>query len=357
MTEQRFPNFDVCQFLTDKKIDHRKHDAEDHTEIAMNCPACVERGEPRPDEKLRLWIAPERGTFCCYNCGWDGNLIHFVMKVAQVGVRGALKIMRGKTNVLEYLNFSLCHDAERDESDEIAENPEISFPHGFESFDEVRRKTVFHDYLKRRGIPLAYAKAMGWGFSTVGYTKNRLVVPTYMNDRLVFWQARDVLEGGKLTGKAHELWKTPDYKKVLNPKGVSSRKVIYGYDAVKACEEVVLVEGFVDASKIGDAGAAINGKALHAAQVEALAALPKLKRIVLVFDNDAWTDQRHHRNGPRLGKMKKPCSIEVAKRLLSVYFEVRAVRLPDDRDPGRYPVGGLDDVIWPKARRRASDKA
>ena len=353
--QDRFPNFDFQEFLTERNIAHRLQDADDHQEIRFNCPSCLENGEDRADTKMRLWVAPTKGKFHCFNCGWDGNLIRLVMTMAKVGVRGALRLMHGKTSPFEHLSYPLIHDDERLEEDDI-EVPEVEFPHGFETFEDARRKTIFHDYLKARGIPLSYAKLMGWGFSTVGYVKNRLIVPTYMNDRLVFWQARDVLGDGSLTGKRHEHWKTADYKKVLNPKGTSSRKVIYGYDTLKSHEEIVLVEGFTDAAKVGPMAAAINGKTLHAAQVEALAALPRLKSVVLLLDPDAWEDARYHRNGPRRGKLKKPCSVEVAKSLLQIYTEVRAVRLPEGRDAGSYEVGALDSLIWPKGRRQGADR-
>lgn len=350
--DERFPNFDVKEFLTDQKIDFKVSDADDHEEVMVNCPSCLERGEVRADTKRRLWIAPVKGVFHCYNCDWDGNLVRLVMRLAGVGVRGATRLMRGKMTSLEYLNFPLVHDSVRAQDDDDEDFlPEVAFPHGFQSFDECRVKTPFHRYLRRRGIPLAYAKEMGWGFSTVGFTKDRLVVPTYMDDRLVFWQARDILE------EDHPAAGTADYKKVLNPKGASARRVVYGFDALKPFTEIVLVEGFTDAAKVGSQAAAINGKALHMAQVEALTRLPLLRSVVLLLDPDAWKDERYHREGPRRGKVKRASSVEMARSLLSVYFEVRAVRLPDGRDAGSYEMGALDEVLWPKDLRRAAEKS
>lgn len=341
-----YSHFSIRQYFKDLDIDFKIHDAEDHKEVVTNCPMCVEN-EGKPDTRNRLWINEKKGRFNCFNCGWSGILPYLVRKFSNTNLLGALKILKGKTSELEYLNFSLV-EPDEDEDEETDRLKEIEFPYGFELFEDHKKKiTPFHTYLKKRGIPIEYAIEHGWGFSTVGYCKNRIVVPTYMNDRLVFWQARDILE------KRHPNWGDKKlYKKVYNPKGVSARHVLYNFDQAKNYDEIVLVEGFTDASKVGPFAMAINGKKLHSAQVEHLIQT-KVKSIVLLLDPDAFTDVRRYQKGPKKGKIRKPSSVRQAVSLLSIYYPVRVVRLPEGRDAGSYPVGALSDVIKNKAYRIA----
>jgi len=349
LTEKPYPQFSLATYYRELGIDFKEIEADDHVEIITNCMKCVENGELRPDTKQRLWANETRGQFCCYNCGWDGGLPWLVAGISNTTLAGALGLMKGKTSSFGVFSFRLAQqEYERDDDDEADELREVAFPHGFESFEECRtKKTIFHRYLDKRGIPLSYAKMMGWGFSTVGYTQSRIIVPTYMDDRLVFWQARDILE------KEHPNFGDPAlYRKVLNPKGVSKSKVLYNFDVAAKFSTVVIVEGFIDAAKAGPNAMAINGKKLHAAQAEHLTRT-KAREIVLCLDPDAFTDQRYHRTGPRAGKLKKPSSVEHAKGLLSIYFKVRTVRLPDGRDAGSYEPSELrqllGEAVYPSA--------
>lgn len=347
----KYPNFSIKTYLSDCQVHFRVHETGEHDELAINCPTCVTNGEQRPDTKKRLWINASTGDFYCYNCTWSGQLPRLVQALSHTSLLGALRIMKGKTGNLELLNYRLSNEVDftfKELDDEDLSLPECEFPHGFEFFSESRKKkTIFHKYLDKRGISLDYACEMEWGFSTVGYTANRLIVPSYMDKRLVLWQARDVLE------KKHPCWNDKQlYKKVLNPKGVSKAKVLYNFDQAKDFEEIIICEGFIDAAKAGENAVAINGKTLHSAQLEALSRT-KAKSIVLLLDPDAFTDEKRYVNGPKKGRVRKPSSVEKARSMLSVLFEVRSVRLPDGTDAGKYSHDELKQLINTASRRRA----
>jgi hypothetical protein len=336
-SESLYPNFSLEEYLEDQGITFRKKDAEDHVEFAMNCPNCVDNGEARPDTKQRLWINSKTGAFYCYNCGWDGPLPRLVQHFSNTDYMGAIKILRGKQlNPLEHLNFKLAHQS-ADWSDQ-KKIKTVVLPHGFESFEEAGRDTKYHDYLKKRGIPLSYAIKMGWGFSDFGYTKNRIIVPSYIDDHLVFWQARDVLD------EKHEKWGTSDYRKVLNPKGISARHVLYGYDKAQHYERIYICEGFIDAAKAGYAAVAINSKTLHHAQVELLCE-SNAKQVYLLLDDDAYNDEKRYVKGPKAGKLKTPSSVKRAVKMLKPYFEVKCIRFPKGRDAGSYEIKTLQKLL------------
>lgn len=310
---KQYPNFNLERFLHEKFDDVKTNDSGDHIEFSVNYPCCHERGEPTPDTRKKLWINASTGFFHCYRCSWDGALISLVRKALNVDFTKAIKALKGdEVSQLEVLNLKLYIEP-RDLDKGEDELPEVELPYGYNPIHEP------HEYLEERGVPLKYAINNEWGYSDAGFTKNRIIVPFYMENRLVFWQARAT-------------WSEPknkDFKKVLNPVGLSVKSgILYNYDRAKEYKKIVITEGFMDAVKVGSDAVATNGKNLHERQCEWLQKT-NAKEIVLMWDRDAWTD------GTR--KKDKLCSIERATRLLRSYnFIVKAVKMPEGRDPGSY---------------------
>lgn len=307
---EKYPNFSLREYFEGLGIQFRVHESGGHTEYAINCTECTNRGEPRPDVKFRLWINSSTGIFHCYNCDWAGDLLHFIQKLSKMNLMDAIKILKGKfLDDMEHLNLRLIDNSEDADGLYDTEIPPIQFPFGYEPL------RVQHPYLEHRGIPFEYAQANDWGFSDLGYCRERIIVPTYMQDRLVFWQARTAFDGNG----------DEKIKKVLNPKGVSSKPILYQYDSAKDFKEVILVEGFMDAAKMGPDSMATNGKRLHPEQVEWMVEAG-IESVVLIWDDDAW----------RLGRQGKPSAVAKAVDLLKTVFKVKTVRMPKDRDPGSY---------------------
>ena len=309
----KFPNFDIEVFLSDNERDWKIFDSATHQEVAINCPSCTDRGEPSPDEKKKLWINPGKGTFYCYRCQWAGSLVRLIMKLTNSPMHTALKVLRGSLlDPMDHLDLRLFNEKFESDIADDEELKEVELPYGYEPIDGP------HPYLVTRGIPWQYARDNDWGISAAGYTKNRIIVPMFMDSRLVFWQARATWESGD-----------KDFKKVLNPTGVSARKILYNYDRAKNYKKVILVEGFIDAVKVGPDAMATNAKVLHTQQIEYLKD-SNCKEVVLMWDLDAWTDASSRRRDKR-------SSIHKASDLLRSYgFQVKAVRLPEGRDPGSY---------------------
>jgi DNA primase len=315
MSLDRFPNFDLDKFLGDCDVQFKVHDAVDHIEYAMNCPMCHRRGEPSEDTHKKLWLNLKEGAFICYRCDWSGSTIRLVQTLAKSSFEDAVKLLKGKAlDPLQHLNLRLVIDEPDPHDDDEHLLVDVELPYGFNPIESP------HPYLEKRGIPWQYAAKHDWGVSDAGFTKDRIIVPTFMNGRLVFWQARAT-------------WDEPenkDFKKVLNPKGVSNRPILYNYDSAKEFETIIITEGFMDCAKVGADAVATNGKRLHGQQVEWLTKT-KAKTIVMLWDRDAWTDARVRR-----GKKTPPSVVQAADLLKAAGFKVKGVKLPDEKDPGSY---------------------
>lgn len=317
----KYPSFDIQQFFIDNDIEWKTYSGGDHDEYAVNCPKCHERGESTTDKKQKLWINHTKGSFFCYRCQWTGTMTRLVQGLIGTSYLNAIKIVRGSImDSMDFLNLTL-HVEKFEKFEEENEIKEIELPHGYEPIEGP------HPYLKKRGIPWQYAQRHDWGISVAGYTKDRIIVPTFMNNKLVFWQARATWEPSDVeTEDENDIM----LKKVLNPKGASARHVLYNYDRAKEYETIVIVEGFIDAVKVGPNAVATNGKNLHPAQVEFLRRT-KAKKIIMLWDADSWTD------GRMLHGKRKPSSMQKAVELLrSANFEVLAAQLPAGRDPGSF---------------------
>lgn len=317
----QYPNFDFESYLSEKQIDFRKVEADDHVEWCINCPMCTERGEPTLDLNKKLWTNINKAKFHCYRCKWSGPLTRLVQKLSNVRLVEALKVLRGEQlDPMDYMNLRLYEERYEfgEDEDEIRE---VELPYGYEPIEGSQT------YLSKRGIPWKYAENHDWGYSNVGYTKGRIIVPTFMDGRLVYWQARATWEGSG----------DKDFRKVLNPKGVSARSILYNYDIAKQYDEIVVVEGFIDAVKVGPNAVATNGKRLHPEQVEWLRKT-NAKKIVMCWDADSWTDHAYHRTGPKKGQLKKACTMRQAVDLLrTAGLIVKCAKMPEGRDPGSYP--------------------
>jgi hypothetical protein len=330
---EKYPQFDLTGFMTDNKMDFKEHPADGHLEVSICCydSRC---NEGNPDKEFKMWINEDKGTYICYRCGEYGSVVRLIMKIATCTFENALRVLKGKITEgdLNIFMFKLV-DTENDivmDYDEETTAKEVELPYSYIPI------TGPHPYLEERGVPWQIAKAMGWGISATGYTANRIIVPTFVNNRLVFWQARDMLN------EKHEHWgDKKEYRKVLNPKGVSARHVLYNYDNAKDNKTIIITEGFMDCTKVGLNAVATNGTNIHAKQIELLRE-SKVETVTLLWDRDSYKGKIDKKTG----KMKIPPAIK-AGRTLKDFFQVKHAILPDSRDPGDYEINDkrLEEII------------
>lgn len=320
-----YPNFDLTDYFIENEIQWKNNVSDDHIEYSINCPMCPYRGEPTPDVHKKLWINSTTGTYFCYRCNWAGSLVRLIQGLGRMSIESAVKVLKGKPlDPLERLNLKLVFEHYEPDEKEQSLLRDIELPYSYTPLDEQ------HPYLKKRGVPFKVVSRNDWGICSAGFCKDRIIVPFYMKGMIVFWQARAT-------------WDEPDnkdFKKVLNPKGVSAKPILYNYDTAGHYEEVILVEGFMDAVKVGSDAMATNGKRLHINQVELLKET-NCKKVILAWDADAWTDERRRKDG----KLIKPCSMQVATDLLRSFgIHVRCAKFPPKRDPGSFPYRS-DDLL------------
>lgn len=132
-------------------------------------------------------------------------------------------------------------------------------------------------YLHRRGITIEMVREFALAFGRGGRVKDRIVFPHRMDGAVVYWQARatwDPPEG--LTRDGRKQWiEETRYIKTINPlaetmEDVQAHEVLYNYDRAAIEPHVVIVEGPIDAIKVGPHAVALDGKIASPTKIERL---------------------------------------------------------------------------------------
>jgi hypothetical protein len=127
---------------------------------------------------------------------------------------------------------------------------------------------IAQEYLLTRGIDIDDYKfyLSKGGTKLENMWKHRLIIPIYKDDRLVFWQGRDLTDSKKT--------------KYLSSESVSKGSVIYGFDHLFSNTEqpLFVVEGFFDAFHIE--GVAVFGNEMSTHQISLINASPRKKVVI-----------------------------------------------------------------------------
>jgi DNA primase len=267
------------------------------------------------DHKPSFLLDPHKNLFYCYGCGRGGDVIRFAELYHGLPFSEAVALLRRwcdvgslLSDVAKYYQVQLHRHPEAVEylqqrglyQPEIIEQLRIGYAPG----------RCLRAWLMSLGYPLRYLQRAGVvtleGFDTLTH---RIVFP---------------LEGnlyGRSIGKAapHQLL----------PGGKGG---LYGWEKVRACPEIILVEGLFDLAVLWQAGfrnaTCSMGIFLNATQIQQLC--DGAARVVyLAFDSDRNGSGQH-------------AAGQIAQRLWAQGSKAFPVELPDDHDPNSFFVSGGD---------------
>lgn len=317
----------------------------------MHCPQC-ER-----DEKLYVLMKDKldregevvpRGTWICYYCndtegGGAGrtclSLIEWLEDVEFIDAARRLA-EGGSSQDADFIGAIEKTLAALDDGEVDAEDvapPAIQLPREFIRIDERR----YPDYVRERGISVERAMRFRLGYCKGGYYDNRLIAPVYFERKLVGYQARYMKKKPPICTASSLPCKVcggdakhKRLKKTKHAKGAKMSRVLYNYDEARHARRIVLVESPWAVIKIGRSGAGTFGKSLSSAQLE-LVMKSDAEEVVVMWDRD-------EDHAPGKGGYDK--SVALAERL-SQFVKVRAVRMPDERDPDEHTLASIKALI------------
>ena len=163
-------------------------------------------------------------------------------------------------------------------------------------------------YLQSRGFSGVYEKYQLKCFGPVGDYKLRLYIPVFLHGRIVTYTTRDVTNRARI----------PYIHCPEENSAVPIKHTLYNIDSVQ--DTAIVCEGVTDVWRIGLGAVATFGVNLTVQQIKKLS---KIKRIFILFDNDA----------------KKQA--EKLALTLCAFTETEILDLPSG-DPADMPQGDID---------------
>lgn len=304
--EKLAKNIDLRPWLT---LRFGKNIEKHGDEWAIPCLTC----DVHRTKEFRLWFQVKRNVGVCYKCGTSYKPLRLIQAFEGVNLAEAMRLLKEHTvgGVLSLANLK-AH-VERALSDAPEEKveplPVCELPEEFTAAADTKPSRWPPYLMERIGSRKSIIENnVGWCDS--GYWRDRLIIPVTMAGRVLSFIARD------MTGKAE--------KKVLYPKGTKTSRMLFNYDRASKCESPILVEGVLDALRVGPRGMAIFGTSLSEAQV-ALLTSSRAREVVVMLDGDEAGEAGNQKLAARLRTL----------------FRVRVARLGRGRDPNDYDRASL----------------
>lgn len=227
--------------------------------VNIQCPFCS-------DPSNHLGIRLSDFYIACWRCGvhslWD-----LIQHIAECTPREAIKIER------------LLSSGE----DSRPPLNEIKLPHQFDLKTVLPQEStkefpkIHTNYLEERGfIPPTYfiQKYKLQAGYTIGKYKFRIIIPVFMNRKLISFTSRDITD-----------IQSPKYLSASLKEGGNIKETIYNYDSIVQGSDLILVEGPLDAWKIGSGSCSFFGVTYTTKQIIALKN-KNIRKLFILFDNN-----------------------------------------------------------------------
>lgn len=198
------------------------------------CPSCREGHSW--GKKRRLYFIVKKNFICCHNCGISLSPYDWLKEVCHLTDQEILSEISER-------DYVIVNDIEKEKSDNktspntlpedcvnLSDTAQINFYRGNDTIQKALR------YIKKRKLDTACNRPKSlWVSLKDKIHKNRLIIPFYENDKIVYYQSRTVLEKD-----------SENYPKYLSKLG--DQKTLFGFDNIDTNKENYYVfEGPIDA--------------------------------------------------------------------------------------------------------------
>jgi len=269
------------------------------------------------DRKPSFLVDPGKGLFYCYGCGRGGDVIRFVELSHSVSFGDAIRLLRRWSGMDSLLS-------------DVIQFYQVQLHRHSEAVAYLAERGVRQPELVEQ-MRIGYAPGrclrawlMSLGYSLCDLQQAGVVTLEGLDTfarRVVF--PLDASLYGRSIGSAHP------HRFLRGGKGG-----LYGWEKVRNCRQIVLVEGLFDWAVLWQAGfrnvTCSLGTGLNATQLHQLCDGAS-RAVYLAFDSD------HNGSGQRAAR-------QLAQRLWTHQVEAFPVELPDGHDPNSFFVHGGGDA-------------
>jgi DNA primase len=293
-------------------------------------------------------VDADNGLFYCFGCHKGGDLIQFLQEIESCSFPEALEVLARKAGVTLESRGSRTPDQAPDRKERLRKVLECAAAFFRESLDASGESSPVKAYTRKRGIREETAARLQLGYAPNGGLMRHLSRNGFKADegqeagllverrrgewaerfhnRLIFpiqdIMGRTVGFGGRALGSEE-----PKYYNSPESPVFQKRELLYGLNltkgAVRAKEQIVLTEGYMDFLAVTQAGvenaAATLGTALAEGQVRLIKRYAR--EVILNFDQDA------------AGLAAAQRAIQL---LLAEGLRIRVSVVPNGKDPDEY---------------------
>jgi hypothetical protein len=156
------------------------------------------------------------------------------------------------------------------------EEYKVEFPEGFSLLPDgsgLGRKAL--EFFSKRRFDLATIQRYRIGVCHSGEMKNRIVLPVFEREHLVYYTGREIF-------KTSRKYLNPSKK--FCPKGKS--EFLFNLSTARGEGTAILVEGILDAMRVGEKGVALFGTDLSEIQLTKLLSR-EVAKVIICLDSDA----------------------------------------------------------------------
>lgn len=195
-------------------------------QLAIDCPVCSYdiKGLDKLDGRGNLEINYKKHVYRCWSCG------------SSHGTKGHLhKLFKRFVSPLELKQYKLFIP---EEHEIIRKSSPIKLPYDFKTLNKLSdnyppKKRALNYLKQKRGLSDKQISDSLIGISEYGKYLNRIILPYFVNGRLIYYMGRD------LTGKAKNKYETPS--------GILKDTFLLNEDIIDWTSDLYLVEGGFDA--------------------------------------------------------------------------------------------------------------
>ena len=97
----------------------------------------------------------DKQIFHCFGCGVGGNVIHFIMKVENIGFKEAIEFLAERANItlpVDSYDLGMSQEEYRKKEAQKAEMYEINKVTGRYFYDNIEKSTMAQEYIRKRQI-------------------------------------------------------------------------------------------------------------------------------------------------------------------------------------------------------------
>lgn len=256
----------------------------------FSCPFC--------GRENKFGVNPSSDFYHCFRCDAKGKLLDLIYILEKIDTFNEASILLKKYADLGY--------RVTEQRAEIKEIKPMILPEGFRLLNQGQSQLAksARAYVNKRGFDVDTVSKKGWGYASDKSHFGYLIMPYYLNNQLVYYNARNFLN--------------PTGPRYLNPdiegSAIGKSQLIYNEEALYTYNSVYVCEGIFNAATVSpDRGIATAGKFLSAYQINKVIKSP-VERVILCLDSDA------------LDK-----SIELALKLVP-FKRVKVIQFPEGKD-------------------------